>query len=159
MEAWAADDGELNESGLKRALRGADLFRSGAAFTVVLTGSSPTASRPVSALEPMAEVLRGAGVPSPAILIEGESRNTHESAVHVAALARSRRWTSLALVTDAGHIRRAMMSFEREGVSVVAAPILFWSLGGAQPGLRVVRVGILTHEYGGLLYYWWRGWI
>ena len=107
----------------------------------------------------MAEVLRHAGVPSSAIIIEGASSNTHESAIHVAALARSRRWTSLALVTDAGHIRRAMMSFEREGLSVVAAPTFSGVSAAHSLALRVARVGILAHEYGGLLYYWWRGWI
>jgi uncharacterized SAM-binding protein YcdF (DUF218 family) len=159
MEAGATDDGELNESGLKRALRGAELFRAGAAATVVLTGLSPTAARPTSALEPMADLLRHDGVPSPAIVVEGASRNTHESAINVAALARTQRWAQVALVTDAGHIRRAMMAFEQEGLKVSAAPTLFWSLGGAQPALRVARVGILAHEYGGLLYYWWKGWI
>jgi uncharacterized SAM-binding protein YcdF (DUF218 family) len=159
MEAGAGDDGELNESGLKRAIRGADLFRAGAATTVVVTGLGPTAARPISALGPMADVLRHNGVPSPAIIVEGASSNTRESAINVAALARARRWTRVALVTDAGHIRRAMMSFEKEGLGVVAVSTLFWSLGGAQPALRVARIGILAHEYGGLLYYWWRGWI
>jgi uncharacterized SAM-binding protein YcdF (DUF218 family) len=159
MEAGATDDGELNESGLKRALRGADLFRAGAAPTVVLTGLGPTSRRPTSALEPMAELLRHEGVPSPAIMMEAASSNTRESAVHVATLAKSQGWTSVALVTDAGHIRRAMMSFEKEGLRAVAASTLWWRLGGAQPTLRVARVGILTHEYGGLFYYWWRGWI
>jgi uncharacterized SAM-binding protein YcdF (DUF218 family) len=159
LEAGAGDDGELNESGLKRALRGADLFRAGVASAVVITGLAPTAARPTSALAPMADVLRHNGVPAPAILMEGESRNTRESAINVAALARTRRWTRVALVTDAGHIRRAMMSFEKEGLDVAAVPTLHWSIGGAQPALRVARVSILAHEYGGLLYYWWRGWI
>jgi uncharacterized SAM-binding protein YcdF (DUF218 family) len=159
LEAWAFDDGELNESGVKRALRGAELYREGVASTVVLTGLKSSASRTGSALQPMARMLEVAGVPPHAILMEDASNNTHESAAHVAAISRARGWTRILLVTDASHMRRATRSFRKEGLNVECSPTLVWYLGGAQPWLRFARVSTLVHEYAGLAYYWWRGWI
>lgn len=159
LEAWAFDDGELNESGIKRALLGAELYREGIAKTVVITGLKATASRTGSALLPMARLVSLTGVPPPALLVEDESSNTHESAVRVAALSRAHGWKSILLVTDATHMRRAAGSFRKEGLAVACAPTLQWDIWGAKPGVRFRRVSTLLHEYAGLLYYRWQGWI
>lgn len=159
LEAWAADGGELNESGLKRAFRGAELYRERIAPVIVISGARARLERPGSALEPMARALNQSGVPQEAILIEDSSANTRDSAVHVSALAAKHHWTRIALVTDASHMRRASLAFERAGLRVSKAPTLIWNLGGAQPSLRFQRIGVLFHEYAGLLWYWARGWI
>jgi uncharacterized SAM-binding protein YcdF (DUF218 family) len=159
LEAWAFENGELNESGVRRALRGAELYRDGVARVVLLSGSKPTPSRADSALIPMSRVLTLGGVPPESLQIEDSSANTHESAVHVAALARQHGWHRIVLVTDASHMRRAALTFQREGLTVLYAPTLVWEIGGAQPSLRFKRVGTLLHEYGGLAYYWWFGWL
>ncbi len=160
LEAWATEAGELNESGVNRVLRGADWYRAGAAPVVLLTGLGPVPSRENSALRPMTELLVQLGVPRHAIEIEAQSSNTHESAVHVAELARRRNWTGMALVTDASHMPRASMAFRKAGIArIERAPTLWWDLGAAQPAVRFKRVNLLLHEYGGLLYYWWRGWL
>lgn len=160
LEAWATEAGELNESGVNRVLRGAEWYRAGAAPVVVLTGLRSIPARENSALRPMADLLVQLGVPQEAIELEDQSSNTHESAVHVAELARQRQWTRMALVTDASHMRRASMTFRKAGVAwVEPAPTLWWDLGAAQPAVRFKRINLLLHEYGGLLYYWWRGWL
>ena len=158
LEAWADDNGELNESGMRRAFRGAELFEAAAAQTVVITGLKRTTLRPGSALLPMQRLLVIAGVPASSILIEDGSADTHESARHVGALARDRGWRRIVLVTDAGHMIRASRSFAREGLAVAMAPTMSWELAGAQPSLRLRRLGVLVHEYLGLVYCWWRGW-
>lgn len=159
LEAWAFDDGELNESGLRRAMRGADLYRLGVAKVVIVTGTKASPDRRGSALAPMAQVITQNGVPGDALLLEEASANTWESAVHVAEMARQRGWTNVALVTDASHMLRASLAFKRQGLNVVPSSTQPWELGGAQPSLRLKRIGTLLHEYGGLIYYWWREWI
>jgi uncharacterized SAM-binding protein YcdF (DUF218 family) len=159
LEAWAFDDGELNESGVNRALLGAELFHRRAAPTIVVTGAAPNPSRSGSALQPMTRILTRAGVPRDSIVVEERSSNTYASAVHVAELARINGWKRIVLVTDASHMRRASLAFRKQGLDVAYAQTLPWKVGGATPPLRLERVGILIHEYGGLAYYWWQGWI
>lgn len=159
MEAWASAAGELNEAGLKRALRASELYRAGVSEIVVITGLATSGGREGSAIEPMAALLRLSGVPPRALVLEDRSVNTRESAVHVAELARNRHWTQVVLVTDALHMSRAAGSFRAEGLDVLPAPVLGWNFGAELAPLRLARLGTLTHEYGGLLYYWWREWI
>ena len=158
LEAWAFDDGTLNESGVNRSLLAVELFQQRIAPIVVLTGAAPNPARTGSALQPMTHLLTRGGVPHEAITVDDQSNNTHESAVHVAALARARGWTRLVLITDASHVKRASLAFRKQGLTVAPAQTLLWKVGGATAPLRVERVGTLMHEYGGLVYYWWKGW-
>lgn len=159
LEAWAFDDGTLNESGVNRSLLAVELFHQRIAPRVVVTGARPNTARPGSALRPMIHVLVRGGVPLEAITVDDRSNNTHDSAVHVAALARTHGWTQVVLVTDASHVKRASLAFRKQGLAVAPAQTLLWKVGGATPPLRIERVGTLMHEYGGLIYYWWKGWI
>lgn len=159
LEAWAFDDGTLNESGVNRSLLAVELFHQRIAPTVVVTGAGPNAARTGSALRPMTHILTRGGVPLESITIDDQSNNTHESAVHVATLARARGWTQVVLITDASHVKRASLAFRKQGLTVAPAQTLLWKVGGATAPLRVERVGTLMHEYGGLVYYWWKGWI
>lgn len=160
LGAWATATGDLNESGLRRTIQAADLYRDGIAPVVVVTGSPVTEPGSGSAVEAMAALLSRLGVPDTAIVLDRQSANTHASAVTIAAVAKTKGWTRVILVTDAAHQPRATRSFHKaglEGTPVSAASV--WDLGAAQPSARARRVGVLAHEYGGLLYYWYRGWI
>jgi uncharacterized SAM-binding protein YcdF (DUF218 family) len=59
--------------------------------------------------------------------IEGRSRDTGENAAYSAALLRAAGVKRILLVTDAMHMPRARMSFERSGLEVVSAPTMFFS--------------------------------
>ncbi len=63
------------------------------------------------------------------------------------------------LVTDAVHMRRAVAAFRAQDLSVSPAPADPWSLGWETPVVRLRKFWAALHEYGGLLYYWWKGWI
>jgi uncharacterized SAM-binding protein YcdF (DUF218 family) len=159
LSAWATSSGELNESGLRRTLTAGRLYKQGLAPVVVVTGRR---ARPEleegDALRASVQLLEDLGVPTPAITVEDQSDNTHESAINVGAMARARRWSRLTLVTDAFHMQRARKSFEREGVQIFSAPTMLWQVGGERPSIRLAKLDSVLHEYGGLAYYWARGW-
>ena len=66
---------------------------------------------------------------------------------------------SILLVTDAKHMRRARGAFVRVGLEVAPAPTMLSELGWGQPWDRYRKFYSALHEYGGLAYYWARGWI
>jgi uncharacterized SAM-binding protein YcdF (DUF218 family) len=104
-------------------------------------------------------MLRELGIPEGVVDFERESTNTHESAVCVARMSRTRGWSRVILVTDAKHMRRARGAFVKEGLSVIPAPTMTWELWWGQPYDRYRKFAGALHEYAGLLYYWWRDWI
>jgi uncharacterized SAM-binding protein YcdF (DUF218 family) len=63
------------------------------------------------------------------------------------------------LVTDGKHMRRAQGAFERAGLRVCPAPAMQWELWWEQPYYQYRKMDGAVHEYFGLVYYWWKGWI
>ena len=63
------------------------------------------------------------------IYLEPDSRTTSENAKFTALLLVKYKFTKIALVTSASHMRRATALFEQNGIQVVSAPTQFYSLG------------------------------
>ena len=101
------------------------LWKQGYAPLLIFSGGSSDPESVASA-ELMKRTAVAAGVPSNAILVEGESATTEENAQKVAELMRSRKLKSAILVTSPYHQRRAAMLFEREfgrgSISIVNRP-------------------------------------
>ncbi len=159
LTAYVSPNGVLNESAMRRIHTAARLYHRGLSPLVIITGGDPTASDGPQPAEFMAEFAGELGIPRSAILLEKESRNTYLSAVNTAALCREREIERVLLVTDAVHMRRAMASFQAQGLSVSPAPADPWALGWETPEIRLRKFWAALHEYGGLLYYRWKGWI
>jgi uncharacterized SAM-binding protein YcdF (DUF218 family) len=106
----------------------------------------------------MADFAKELGVPDSAILLEEESRNTHESAVRVAAICRRLGIRRVLLVTDVFHMRRAIASFRAQGIDVSPIPADPWALDWEGPIIRLHKLSEAVHEYVGLIYYRAMGW-
>jgi len=158
MAAWASPDGTLNESGVWRTLEAARLYRLGRAPSILLSGTStkPGNGDPVA---PMAAMLSDLGIPASVISFDRESTNTHESAVVVSRIARERGWSRLVLVTDAKHMWRARAAYRKQGAIVIPAPAMGWEMWWGQPYDRYRKFLGAVHEYSGLAYYRWMGWV
>ena len=112
-------------------------------------------------------ILNQLGVPSDAIVIEGDSRNTYENAAHVAPILRQRGWTSALLITSGVHMPRALATFAKAGLEASAAAT---DIQGRRPfylgvldllpdaGALAMSTSAIK-EYIGLAVYRARGWI
>ncbi len=109
---------DLND-GVDRLIHGARLFQAGKAPLVVLTGGNAEGFQPES--EAMADVLQLMGVPDKAMLLESKSRTTYQNGVNTVSLLKQRGIHKVLLVTSAYHMRRAVMVFEKLGITVIPA--------------------------------------
>jgi uncharacterized SAM-binding protein YcdF (DUF218 family) len=159
LTAYVSEDGVLNESAMRRIHAAAGLYRDGLAPLVIISGGDPTVHSTRQPADFMAQFAHELGIPPSAILLEKESENTHSSAMHVAALCRRRGIERILLVTDAVHMRRAVSAFRAQHLSVSPVPADPWALNWETPQIRLGKFWGALHEYGGLLYYWWKGWI
>ena len=100
----------------------------------------------------MSGILREMGVHEAAILCEDTARNTWESAVRVAEIARRRGIREVLVVTDPLHCVRTVASFDRVGLLAVAEPVY------SSPMWRKKwsRRGQFVRESGALVWYWIR---
>lgn len=153
-----------------RMLASAEMVRRGHARVLVLSGSTYVwegQRRPDAEL--VAGWLRSWKLPAAETIVLPAAVNTHDEAVNMAALLRTRGWRRVVLVSSAYHLRRSVAVFRKAGVEVTPLGCDFLGLAALDspdPGWRIVPrpdvarlFRIWLHEQLGLLWYWWKGWI
>ncbi|TFH35628.1 MAG: YdcF family protein [Anaerolineales bacterium] len=157
----------LSEQSVLRLLEGLRLYRALSPEWVIVSGG-PNARAGVSTpeSETMGTLLIELGIPPERILIERQSKNTHDQAVNIPPLLARHAVERFVLVTSPTHMRRADLSFRAEStqhltstapaMSETTTP-LGWSPFPSSEALETSRD--VFRELVGLLYYFLRGWI
>lgn len=142
----------VNGATLERLRYGARLA-SESRLPLLVTGGAPWGGRPEA--ESMKAVLEGEfGIP--VRWVENKSADTAENARLSAPLLKAEGITRIALLSHGWHLPRAIPLFEREGLTVIAAPTVF-SIGSPSllenllPGAGLNRSRQAIHEYLGRL--------
>ncbi len=153
--------GEPSAVGLTRATRALELLGAGLTSRVLLTELGPPSG---SYVEWVKRTARGLGMAhAEDVESVGIVYNTHDEALRVAALFRSRGWRRLLLVTSPTHTRRAAATFERAGVpEVVSVPAMDTDVDImhlSRTDERIFAFGAIVHEWIGLWVYRYRGWM
>lgn len=94
-------------------------------------------------------------------LLEETSKSTKENAKFSATILKDKNIKKVFLVTQAWHMKRAIMAFENVGLNVIPAPTGFYTLPSKMPvwalwlpKLRAfVYSSVALHEYIGILWY------
>lgn len=161
--AWPYPD--LSQ-GADRVWQAARIYRAGKAPRVILSGGRlPWLGERTPETEAMERFLTDLGVPANALLLEEQSRSTHENAVYTAKLLQEHGLHRVLLVTSALHMPRALATFRAAGVNAIPAPTDFEVIPEPAHPLRwLPDAGALSastralKEYLGLWVYRWRGW-
>ncbi len=168
---------DLN-SAVDRVFYAAWLYHQGSAPRLLVSGGiiewrDHQATTPA---EDMAEILGMLGVPSKAIWLESESRNTYENAVYTIDLLEEAGVERVILVTSALHMPRSVAIYKKLGWEVIPAPTDYIVTDRAWDELwrsnftnqllnflpRAENLSQTTNalkEYLGMLVYRLRGWI
>lgn len=150
-----------------RVLHAARVYRAGRVDAVLASGGNlPWLAASTTEAELIGDLLVELGVPSSAIAVERDSRNTRENAANTADVMASRGWTSAVLVTSAAHMPRALAAFEKAGIAAVPAPTdfrvtypLYENVLDLLPDVDAVeRSTDALKELLGMLVYRLRGW-
>jgi uncharacterized SAM-binding protein YcdF (DUF218 family) len=151
-------DSDLTPQAESRLLRGLELVAQGLAPRLILTEQPP----PYVLYEPSARRLMKGLRLEMELMTVGPTQNTHDEAVAVAQLCRSRGWTRLLVVTSPTHTGRACPTVERQGIAVVCVPAVetrFDIETLDRPLDRLALFGQVLHERLGTWVYRRRGWI
>lgn len=158
---------ELAHDTLSRCLRAARVYKAGPPLPVLVSGGRVNSDMPeLSIAALMGDLLVELGVRREDVIVEGESRTTHENATASAGLLRERGIRKVVLVTEALHMERAARSFRKAGLVVLPSGCVHhagkraWSPWMLFPSPSAAK-GTLdaSHEWMGLLWYWMNRWI
>lgn len=156
---------ELDEDGMDRCLRTAELYRQGRPCRVLVSGGNVNgAPHHKACAAVMRDFLVQLGVRPEDVIVEGQSRSTHENAIESARILKEQGLKRMVLVTDATHLPRAEACFRKQGVDVVPCGCGYRATPHANDRFRFVpslyaALGSQRafHEWLGLAWYWVRG--
>jgi uncharacterized SAM-binding protein YcdF (DUF218 family) len=155
------------KAGSDRILHAARLFKAGKVGRILVSSGRPISQSDVkSEAEVIAGFLNEFGIDSANIVLENDSRNTHENAINSLAVMQKNGFSSALLVTSALHMPRAAAVFRRTGVSFSPASIDTLSSSLARrsifaflPNSKALDISTQSiKEWIGLLVYRLRGW-
>lgn len=148
----------------EREQAGAQLYLEGYALRVITSGKTHlTPGEKRSFAEISAANVRELGVPEQAILQLADTDSTRDEAVDSLALAKSKGWRSLIVVSDPFHMRRSAWAFRKvyqgSGIALtfVSAPDSWFRLD--RWWTRERELIAVTQEYEKLLLYLLNGWL
>jgi uncharacterized SAM-binding protein YcdF (DUF218 family) len=156
---------EPGEDTLYRCLRAAEVYRQGPPLPVVVSGGPTGAGGSGAVLaEVMGDLLKRLGVRAADLVFEDRSRTTHQNAVFSCEILRQRGVGKVILVTDASHLTRALGCFRKQGMEAVPCGCRYHdnslSPGSFFPNPAAARgFQEAWHEWIGLGWYTFRGWI
>lgn len=165
ITGWADRLPLMNEIETERVLEAWRVYKLVSPDWIVSSGGPPSADH---SAEPSSIVMRDAlvrlGVPESRILLESSSRDTHDEAVLIAPMLRSRGVEQIVLVTSAVHMPRSIGTFLAAGL--IAKPAIAPDPGWTKPwqerwlptGGGLYFSSSLAHEIMGVPFYWARGW-
>lgn len=99
------------------------LYHKGFISKILISGGTGKLINPAeSEARALKDVFLYMGIPEEDLEIEGESRNTHESAVAVKKILKDEDYTQCLLITSSSHIPRALGCFKKEGMNCDVFP-------------------------------------
>lgn len=170
----AYDNGSLSGASSERLIHGLLLYKKGYAKRVIFSGGTINDPRDKlihsvtgvsgelmdvveSAL--MADIAAGLGMDAGDIAVDASSTNTYENLVDVQEYMAKNDIKSCLLVTSPVHIYRAWRVAKKLGLDCSPAPVAdntALRTGGLD---RMELAREAAHEYAGLAYYWYKGYI
>lgn len=159
----------FNRSG-DRMLQALRLYRMGVIDKILISGGSGSLVHNLSEGEAAGAFLDQLNIPRRDIIIEAESRNTHENAAFTAAILQAKNLDRqpVLLITSAFHMPRALACFKKQGLDVapyacnpsVGSKRLWYFNHLFLPSSHALFYWeTLIHEWVGYIAYWAMGYI
>jgi uncharacterized SAM-binding protein YcdF (DUF218 family) len=145
--------GALVDESLRRTLYGMELFKRGMAPIIVFSGPAEQEEPSLSEAEVRQNLAEEMGIPHDRIITVSKVLTTREESQQVAAELEKLHATSVLLVTEALHMRRAMAVFEKAGLKTIPAPSDDLPRIAVSPSGRLKLMWRVLLQAGGLVYY------
>ena len=161
----ARKEAELEPDTMLRCMQAAKVYHQGPALPVIVTGGTEFGlGKGPSCAAVMRDAMLRMGVADKDILLEEKSLTTYENAVEASRILRDLELTKVIVVTDASHLPRSLLCFQKQGLDPVPSGCRYRAsqlkiapkhlLPNPNAALDVIRA---CHEWSGTLWYWCRG--
>lgn len=163
----AGESGVPGQGYEERVTHAVDLLKKGYAEHIIFSSGYTNILKEPDVMKALAISL---GVPADAIIVETESSNTYKNVLNTKKILKEKGWSKILLVSSPYHIRRVSLVFNRNAkeIDVIYTPTpnsQFYNYDIDSKGSYFFKRTTLKqlegfkHEYLGIIYYWWKGYI
>ena len=163
----AGESGVAGQGYEERVTYAVDLFKKGYAEHIIFSSGYTNIMKEPDVMKALAISL---GVPADDIIVETNSSNTYQNVLNVKGILSEKGWDKILLVSSPYHIRRVSLVFNRNAkeIDVVYTPTprsQFYDYDINSKGSSFFKKTTLkqlqgfNHEYLGIIYYWWKGYV
>ena len=154
----AGESGQAGGGYQERVKQAVDLYAAGYARHMIFSTGFVFAFPEGEVMRSLAEAN---GVPSEAITLETQARNTFENVARSRDILIEKGWRRVLLVSSPYHMRRATLTWREVApeVQVIATPVPVSQFYAHERGPSLEQIRGLLQEYVAIVWYWWRGWI
>ena len=163
----AGESGVAGQGYEDRVTHAVNLFKKGYAGHIIFSSGYTNIMKEPDVMKALAISL---GVPADDIIVETNSSNTYQNVLNVKGILSEKGWNKILLVSSPYHIRRVSLVFNRNAkeIDVVYTPTprsQFYDYDINSKGSNFFKKTTLkqlqgfNHEYLGIIYYWWKGYV
>lgn len=152
------ETGNPGKSTIERARYASELYRKGLADKIIF--SSGYAYKYNDA-ENMRLIALSMGVRDQDIFLEKKSGRAYENVIFSKEILDKNGWGSILLVSSPYNMLRVSLVFNKVGnkIKIICAPVKECQFYDRDIGISLEQGRAILHEYLGIVYYWWKGWI
>jgi uncharacterized SAM-binding protein YcdF (DUF218 family) len=152
------ESGKAGEGYKERTLKAVNLFKKHYARHLIISSGYSDILQEANLMHGLAVEL---GVPKENIVLEKKAGNTYENVVFSFDIARRHGWKSALIVSSPYHMLRVKLVILKVGGGMEATyvPVENSRFFAHGEGITLEQLTAILHEYAGIAYYWWIGWI
>jgi len=162
------ESGRAGQGYEERVQHAVDLYERGFARNIIFSSGYSYAFKETMVMKALAVSL---GIPERVIILENQAANTYQNVLFTKDILNKNGWDSMLLISSPYHMRRVWFVFKKIGdqIDVTYSPLpnsLFYARENRdQHGRRAWKqitssqIRGIAHEYLGIIYYWYKGWI
>ncbi len=167
--AFSGGVGESGKAGQgyeERVEKAVELYSKGYADKLIFSSGHTYRFKETLVMKALAISL---GVPEGAIILEDEAKNTFENVKFSKQILDRRGWNSILLISAPYHMKRASLVFNKiaKDIKVTYVPVTnghfyahtFGASGTGRKQINIEQIRGILHEYFGIIYYWFKGYI
>jgi len=152
------ETGSPGKSTIERARYAAELYNKGYASKIIFSSGYFYIYNDA---ENMKLIALSMGVPKRNIILEQRANSTYENVIFSKEILDKNKWNSILLVSSPYHMRRARLVFNKwkNNLEVTYTPVKICQFYYRPEGLKLSQIKAIAHEYLGIAYYWFKGYI
>jgi uncharacterized SAM-binding protein YcdF (DUF218 family) len=152
------ETGSPGKSTIERARYASELYHKGYTDKIIFSSGYTYAYNDAENMRLLAVSM---GIPLNSIILEQKANSTYENVLFSKKILDRHKWDSVLLVSSPYNMRRAQLVFNKwdKKRKVLFAPVEKSEFYDRHDTVKTEQIRAIIHEYLGILYYWFKGYI